>query len=54
MDMCISLSKENIKHPFATCPVIILAVFFFIALIHETVILAAKLILHINKSQALE
>lgn len=33
MDMYISLSKEIIKHPFATCPGSILAVF-ALALIH--------------------
>lgn len=52
MDMCISLSKQIIKHPFATCPghhsCRVLSD------IHPmVVILADKLILHANQSLAL-
>lgn len=52
MDMCVSLSKEIIKHPFATCPGHHSCRLF--SDIHPMmVILAAKLILHTNQSSAL-
>ena len=45
MDMCISLSREIIKHPFATCPGHHYCC--LLSGIHPImVILAAKLILH--------
>lgn len=52
MDMCISLSKAIIKHPFATCPGHHSCC--LLSDIHPMmVILAAKLILHTNQSSAL-
>lgn len=51
MDMCISLSKEIIKHPFATCPGHHSCR--LLSDIHPMmVILAAVLILHTNQSLA--
>lgn len=54
MDMCISLSKEIIKHPFATCPGHHSCCLSFITLIHNVmVILADELMLH-KKIKALD
>lgn len=52
---CISLSKEIIKHPFATCPGHHSCLLSFITIIHKLmVILADELILHTNQSIRLD